>query len=48
MLSSVIIVVAGCRCRCWDAADYSLFLMRGIKIGSRAPGIEPVSRTFEI
>ena len=45
---AVIVVVAGCRCRCcWDTANYSSILMRGRKIGSRAPGIEPGSRTFE-
>ena len=44
---SVIVVIAGCRCRCWDTANYSSILMRGRKIGSRAPGIEPGSRTFE-
>ena len=45
---SVIIVIAGCRCRCWDTAIILLFLMRGRKTGLRAPGIEPGSRTFEI
>ena len=44
---SVIVVIAGCRCRCWDNANYSSILMRGRKIGSRAPEIEPGSRTFE-
>ena len=44
---SVMVVVAGCRCRCWGIANYSSILMRGRKIGSRAPGIEPGSRTFE-
>ena len=33
MLSSVIVVVDGCRCRCWNAANYSFILMRGRKIG---------------
>ena len=47
MLSSVIVVVAGCRCCCWGTANYSFILMRGRKIGSRVPGIESGSRTFE-
>ena len=47
MLSSVIVVVAGCSCRCWGTANYSFILMRGRKIESRAPGIEPGSRKFE-
>ena len=44
---SVIVVVAGCRCRRWGTANYSSILMRGRKIGSRMPEIEPGSRTFE-
>ena len=28
----VMIVVAGCRCRCWDTASYSI-LMRGRRVG---------------
>ena len=44
---SVIVVVAGCRCRRWGTANYSSILLRGRKIGSRAPEIEPGSRTFE-
>ena len=38
-----VIVVADCRCRCWGTANYSSILMRGRKIGSRAPGIGPES-----
>ena len=48
MLSSVIVVVLpAVGCRCWGTANYSFILMRGRKIGSRSPGIEPGSRTFE-
>ena len=35
-----VIVVADCRCQCWGTANYSSILVRGRKIGSRAPGIE--------
>ena len=45
---SVMIAVAGCRCRCWGTAIvYSSNLMRGRKIGLRAPEIKPGTRTFE-
>ena len=37
----VIVVVTDCKCRCWGTANYSSILMRGRKIGSRVPGIEP-------
>ena len=47
VMLSVIVVVAGCRCRCWGTTNYSSILMRGRKIVSRAPGIEPGSRTFK-
>ena len=40
-------VVVGDSSSCWGTANYPLILLRGRKIGSRAPGIEPGSRPFE-